>query len=35
MNVCEVFKARGFFQQVTEEQDLLARSAAGPITAYI
>lgn len=35
MNVWDVFKARGFFQQVTEEADLVARSAAGPITAYI
>ncbi len=35
VNVWEVFKARGFFQQVTEEADLVARSATGPITAYI
>ena len=35
MNVWDVFKARGFFQQVTEEADLVARSAAGPLTAYI
>jgi tyrosyl-tRNA synthetase len=35
VNVWDIFKARGFFQQVTEEADLVARSAAGPITAYI
>jgi len=35
VNVWDVFKARGFFQQVTEEAELVARSAAGPLTAYI
>jgi tyrosyl-tRNA synthetase len=35
VNVWDVFRERGFFQQVTEEQDLLARSAAGPVTGYI
>jgi tyrosyl-tRNA synthetase len=35
VNVWDVFRARGFFQQVTEERDLLARSTAGPVTGYI
>jgi len=35
VDVWDVFKARGFFQQATEERDLRARSAAGAITGYI
>jgi tyrosyl-tRNA synthetase len=31
----DVFKARGFHQQVTEEADLEARSRTGPLTGYI
>ncbi len=35
MSVWDVFRARGFFQQVTEPEDLARVAAAGPLTAYI
>ena len=35
MSVWDVFRERGFFQQVTDGAALLAKSAEGPLTGYI